>query len=85
MVYELTEKEFLTLLRKYIQKAQILGDTESLNQYINLLKQYEKFKRRKDYILKFYFDEYEGVLYFYPISKKEYEVFKNKWWRYGIM
>jgi len=81
MAYELSEEEFLIFLRKFIEKARILGDNELLEQYINLLKNYEEFKKR-NYILKYYYNEIEGELFFYPISKEEYEILRKKWFKY---
>lgn len=85
MVYELSEEEFLTILKKFMEKAKILEDTEALNQYINLLEKYQKFKKaskKRNYILKFYYNEETSELYFYPISKEEYEIFRKKWTLY---
>ena len=78
---ELSEKEFLTIIKSRIDKANLTRDKGTLQQLEDMYETYKKLKE-KGYICKFYFDN--DTLYLYGYAPKEYEIIMKKYRECGI-
>jgi len=78
---EITEEEFLIIIKSRINKALIVGDLESYQQHKNMYELYKDYKK-KGYVCKFYLEG--DALYLIGYTPKEYEIILRKYRESGI-
>lgn len=82
MSIELTEEEFIKLLKERIKKAKDVADEELYQSHVRLLEYYENCKN-KGYIIKFYILD-DSSLIVVPYSKNEVKLLEKKYREHGI-
>lgn len=78
---ELSEEEFLKIIKARINKAAVVGDPKTYQLHKDMYELYKDYKS-KGYICKFYLDG--DALYLYGYTPEEYEVIVKKYRESGI-
>ena len=82
-MFELTEEEFLMLVKERMEKANLDKNEKVYEAHAKLLDSYYKFKTQ-GYKLKFYLKPDSGELIVIPFSKRELELYRKKYMESGI-
>ncbi len=79
---ELTEEQFLKLVKARMEKAKLDGGEGPYRAHLELLKKYEEYKRR-GLKMRFYLNP-EGEVWLVPYTTEELEIFRKKYLESGI-